>query len=74
MSLDGLSVSWVNYTAELHSLKTHNGAARRVVTSSAKMRAACPELEETRAACLYSVGRQHGRAVIRCYGNVICYD
>ena len=60
------------------------------------MRAACPELEETRAACLYtaqlelgahfglkdaraacllySVGRQHGRAVIRCYGNVICYD
>lgn len=60
MSLDGLSVSWVNYTAELHSLKTHNGAARRVVTSGAKMRAACPELEETRAACLYTAQLELG--------------
>lgn len=60
--------------APLQELKTHNGAARRVVTSGAKMHAACPELETTRAACLYSVGRQHGKAVIRCYGNVICYD
>lgn len=60
--------------ARLDSLGTHNGAARRVVTSGAKVRAACPELETTRAACLYSTGRQHGKAVIRCYGNVICYN
>lgn len=62
------------YTAQLHSLKTHDGAARRVVTSGAKMRAAYPELGKARAACLYSVGRQHGKAVIQCYGNVTCYD
>ena len=56
---------------QLHSLGTRNGAARRVVTSGAEIRAACPELGKARAACLYLARRQQGEAVAHCYSNIV---
>lgn len=58
LNASGLSGRFgANCAAQLHSLRTHKGAARRVVTSGPELRAAHSELGMARAACLYSVGR-----------------